>query len=503
MISNNSAFVDSLNLQSDAGMLADGIGCDTTPSTLKPDSSGDNMDKTNLDNCNDAKDETSAIAGRVSELTALQCSQLQDAILDMDAGSDSPTPSLSPTMDLRYHILVPTKSKVQFDEYSQNLKEALHPDHATGSTPLSVEPSEINRGGRDRSFRADADNSSGESVDQPTAVAAAAVLGSQWSYYREDPAIYPNEWYSRQHMATACVRVLSRYISTTGGEEHRTMLDKNVIMGIQHGKLGIRQQLPPGTPYDDAEIQHIIHGWSPRRKKKLQDAFFRKHDRRGTAFTFQELLIALETLSSRPPRRINHYPAHQLCTHGVIGNGQTVSQWNRGMGHPPSSTTRLDFDTMPTYQELDTYEDEYESGVNPVMNPKKQAGNLYEPKWIRNNGSRKQGWCSHCKKGGFHYMKNSGYLYHKNHEHGIFPNGNIMEDPLVIRRKIERESKWEGLCGICYSWVDLDHQENKLWGTWYRHYKQCATEYDHFKKVLAATNVPLTLVEIRFYPYRR
>ena len=97
-------------------------------------------------------------------------------------------------------------------------------------------------------------------------------------------------------------------------------------------------------------------------------------------------------------------------------------------------------------------------------------------------------------------MKNSGFLYHKNHEHGVFPQGYVFEDPLVIRRKMIREARWEGQCGICYHWIDLDHTERKNWGTWYRHYKLCCTEYEELKKIVRASGVPLDMIEVEYLP---
>ncbi|ANB14114.1 Meiotic expression up-regulated protein-like protein [Sugiyamaella lignohabitans] len=291
------------------------------------------------------------------------------------------------------------------------------------------------------------------------------------------------------------ISLVQEAISPNDGHEHQTWVDDWIYRGDSPvNKSGIESQHEAIkiNPRLDYQIREIIQQWTPY--KPRTDRFFRITDKNCSSFNTEELKEMLEIVTSRPPRRINYYPAYQLCTDGEIGQGQTVTDWRHMSAlHPPSSKTRQPMLNHPPI------EPGMEESERPVPNLRKREGNIYEPTWVRGKKKLKEGWCDHCE-GGFYLMKNSGYLYHKNHEHGIFPNGYIFEDPLVIRRKMERESKWEGLCGICYHWIDLDHTERKCWGTWYRHYKQCANEYEEFKKVLAATGAPVHLVELRYCP---
>lgn len=310
------------------------------------------------------------------------------------------------------------------------------------------------------------------------------------------------QYSSCQSLIQSCIDTIQSAISYSG-QEHLTVLDSNIYKcpilnsstSSHISKSGIPIQLAePDYPQPDSQIKEIINQWQPRFPKT--DQFFRIEDKKGESFNLEELKEVIKILSSRPPRRINYYPAHQLCTYGDIGNGQTVSEWSSQgtVTHSKSSETRKAVNVDPSKLKSD-------NEVPPHLNSKRRPNNAYDPTWVRKSGKQKEGWCDHCENGGYHLMKNSGYLYHKNHEHGIFPNGNVFEDPLVIQRKIERESKWEGLCGICYQWIDLDHTERKHWGTWYRHYKQCANEYEEFRKVLSATGAPIELLEIEYRPF--
>ncbi|ODQ66212.1 hypothetical protein NADFUDRAFT_40860 [Nadsonia fulvescens var. elongata DSM 6958] len=145
------------------------------------------------------------------------------------------------------------------------------------------------------------------------------------------------------------------------------------------------------------------------------------------------------------------------------------------------------------------------------LNIKFTGDHGYEPKYIRYDFTLKQAWCSYCPNGGFFFTKNSGYLYHRNHDHGQLPGGGIMEEPLVIRNKIMSPFKQnvdarlcEGLCGICFHWVDVDHVNQdsiKNWGTWFRHYKNCVNEYQDAKRIIElACGDEFELTEFDFKP---
>lgn len=313
-----------------------------------------------------------------------------------------------------------------------------------------------------------------------------------------------------------CISLITSTINYSHGAGYLTSLDESISDSEKScvGKNGIKFQWPVVSNENasaiyksDGEIRDITASWTNVQQKS--DAFFRSRDKRGESFTLQELAEVVRSITSRPPRRINRYPAYQLGTNDLIGKGQSVTDWGNKestKGHCPSRLTRVEKNWIPPDADVDV--DKYPNLRGafamdlPSKNDKKRPDNCYDPTWVRKSGRDKEGWCDHCESGGYFLIKNSGYLYHKNHEHGIFPNGNVFEDPLIIKRKLEKESKWEGLCGICYHWIDLDHTDRKRWGTWYRHYKQCANEYEEFKKVLGAIGIPITLIEIFYRPYK-
>lgn len=274
-------------------------------------------------------------------------------------------------------------------------------------------------------------------------------------------------------------------------------------------------QLPEGISLimdarHKTEIEQTFMKWTSHRPKT--ENFFRLEDKKGLNFSLEELKEALDIIMSRPPRRINHYPSRQLLTDVTYSQGRGVTEFNSNQLthlHSLSQETRQPGGFAPAGSMPSTLPDGRTENIQtvhykishedaPFINSKKSS--RYDPHYCRRHGIYKEGWCGYCKMGGWYLMKNSGYLYHQNHEHGIFPGGCVFEDPLVIRRKVIREARWEGLCGICYHWIDLDHTDRKLWGTWYRHYKLCVNEYEEIKKVLRATFAPIELVEIKYQP---
>lgn len=295
------------------------------------------------------------------------------------------------------------------------------------------------------------------------------------------------------------------------------LTDLGIVEAGREPARGIKEQLnmPEGTSLimyarHKEEIQQTFMKWTSNRPKT--ENFFRMEDKKGLSFSLEELKEALDIIMSRPPRRINNYVARQLLTDATYGQGQGVTEFSSNQInslHSLSSKTRQPNRYAPAgsvpYNGQDGSQDVLQS-LNytisrddiPFFNSKKS--NKYDPHYCRRQGIYKEGWCGYCKAGGWYLMKNSGYLYHQNHEHGIFPGGYTFEDPLVIRRKVIRETRWEGLCGICYHWIDLDHTDRKLWGTWYRHYKLCVNEYEEIKKLLRSTSAPIELVEIKYRP---
>lgn len=292
--------------------------------------------------------------------------------------------------------------------------------------------------------------------------------------------------------------IIAGAVSSTGGAEHRTILDEMVYDSPKIGKNGLDVQyglnFTDPLQFSEAEIRRITFSWARPGRRPSRNFFRYKGFSDGGQDLLQQLESAIKDICSRPPRRNNRYPAYQLVgdtdrtTAQVSGHG--VSEWRADMGtmnarHIPSSETRRVRAPKPP---------PFENASKRV----RRKNDIYDARWVKGEGKDKAAWCENCEGGGFHLLKNSGYLYHKNHEHGIFPGGKIMEDPLEIRPKRDRETKWEGLCGICYYWIDLDHSETKQWGTWFRHYKQCAHEYDEFCKLIQATPIPLKLCELEF-----
>lgn len=315
-------------------------------------------------------------------------------------------------------------------------------------------------------------------------------------------------------------KCIAAIYSALGSEEDfstylSSITDSGIVEAGREPSRGIKEQLdvPEGVSLimdarHKEEIQQTFMKWTSNRPKT--ENFFRMEDKKGLSFSLEELKEALDIIMSRPPRRINNYVARQLLTDATYGQGRGVTEFSSNQItslHSLSYKTRQPCGLAPAGSALYTSPEGSQDIVQsvhytisqddiPFVNSKKS--NKYDPHYCRRQGIYKEGWCGYCKMGGWYLMKNSGYLYHQNHEHGIFPGGYTFEDPLVIRRKVIRETRWEGLCGICYHWIDLDHTDRKLWGTWYRHYKLCVNEYEEIKKLLRSTSAPIELVEIKY-----
>jgi hypothetical protein len=324
---------------------------------------------------------------------------------------------------------------------------------------------------------------------------------------------------SGKEILKLCVDTIYSAVGTPDEFQTYCAPNETINRASRKPSRGVASQrpLPSGvdmimTAQHKTEIKNTFLRWSSQRPKT--ENFFRMDNKKGLSFSLEELKEGLDILMSRPPRRINNYAARQVLTDVTYGQGRGVTEFNQNIAplHVPSESTRKVSRLSPAGicpvvgadGQLDIPEQSSYNSIPskdiPYLNTKKSS--QYDPCYCRRQGIQKEGWCGICKKGGWFLMKNSGYLYHQNHEHGIFPGGYIFEDPLVIRRKISREARWEGLCGICYHWIDLDHTERKLWGTWYRHYKLCVNEYEEIKKLLRATCAPVELIEIEYIPPR-
>lgn len=113
---------------------------------------------------------------------------------------------------------------------------------------------------------------------------------------------------------------------------------------------------------------------------------------------------------------------------------------------------------------------------------------LYTPKFIRNHGIEREGWCGICRPGRWLVLKNSAFWYDKSFMHGIAAIGTRYEEPVEVRRttgKMDGEGEgrgvgqgdgWEGLCGTCGVWVTL--AGGKRGGVpWFRHAYKCHTHH--------------------------
>lgn len=314
--------------------------------------------------------------------------------------------------------------------------------------------------------------------------------------------------FSREHILQRCRAEVLRALNLGDSSENtRSALDTGVIFGnLAAKRCGISHQLTPSAnAITHPQLREYSEQWSSTRPRS--DAFFRLSDDSGRSVSLQELSQAISIITSRPPRRINVYCAPRLPSMGSASCGKT--SWSSGDSltalSPQSPNSQLPSSEMRQMRAPSppgAPQSERDATADPTIEVNNVAYNeIYRPRYVRGRGAAKCGWCDHCEHGGFFKIKNSGYLYHKNHEHGIFANNHVFEDPLVIRRKLERDSKWEGLCGICYRWIDLDHKERSKWGTWFRHYNNCTKEYDAIKKAVLLTGAPVEFTELEYCPY--
>ncbi|KAF3928867.1 hypothetical protein ABW20_dc0106079 [Dactylellina cionopaga] len=121
--------------------------------------------------------------------------------------------------------------------------------------------------------------------------------------------------------------------------------------------------------------------------------------------------------------------------------------------------------------------DEDMNPEDPDMKPHEQElrfeGDLYTPKWVRNHGNKREGWCGICKPGRWLVLKNSAFWYDKSFTHGISAaTGQAFMEPQSVRRVDGNPDVWEGLCHSCHEWISL--VSNKKKGTtWFRHAYKC------------------------------
>lgn len=104
---------------------------------------------------------------------------------------------------------------------------------------------------------------------------------------------------------------------------------------------------------------------------------------------------------------------------------------------------------------------------------------LYTPRYTRNQGPLREGWCGFCRPGRWLVLKNSAFWYDKCFGHGICATTGATFAPpketRVARGKNGNVERWEGQCGNCEEWIVL--AGGKRSGVpWFRHaYKVGAT----------------------------
>lgn len=110
------------------------------------------------------------------------------------------------------------------------------------------------------------------------------------------------------------------------------------------------------------------------------------------------------------------------------------------------------------------------SAVKPrsaVINDEVEPLNLYQPRFTRGVGPKKEGLCPICFEDGgvqsWHKMKVSAYNYHLQIQHGISTETGLPMAPPVQFRETQRRSHGpherstmlQGLCHACNKWIDL------------------------------------------------
>lgn len=114
---------------------------------------------------------------------------------------------------------------------------------------------------------------------------------------------------------------------------------------------------------------------------------------------------------------------------------------------------------------------------------------LYRPRWIRKEGSSREGWCGYCKPGVWANLKHSNYSYHLLTRHGLCKRaiGKQLEPPQGLRLlhcQSDHDSNasvpiLQAFCQHCHVYTQLsgnptlpcDYQ--RLTASWYTHAKEC------------------------------
>ncbi|KAF3910201.1 hypothetical protein ABW21_db0201861 [Orbilia brochopaga] len=166
----------------------------------------------------------------------------------------------------------------------------------------------------------------------------------------------------------------------------------------------------------------------------------------------------------------HHFPAAQFHYLRMLqSNADAHYQYG-------DASDRPDLYAALSEEQLDPPEEDM-NPEDPDMKPHEQElrfeGDLYTPKWVRNHGNKREGWCGICKPGRWLVLKNSAFWYDKSFTHGISAaTGQAFMEPQDVRRVDGNPDVWEGLCHSCNDWISL--VSNKKKGTtWFRHAYKC------------------------------
>lgn len=281
---------------------------------------------------------------------------------------------------------------------------------------------------------------------------------------------------------------------TTSGDNFESAVDVVIAEDpFYMSKIGITgAKSVPGGHILHPDLMKLCDKWTSTRA--VTDAYFRLDDPKCQTISLDEMKNVISIVTSRPPRRINHYPAPVFDGKKLLIPGTDELPW----GLCSTASLRRTLSKEPAELKNGDKQNPFEPCYN-ASNP-----NLYRPRYLSGLSRSKRAWCDNCSEGGFYFLKTSAYLYHKTFEHGIYSTCNIMEDPLVVvrdGRAHQDRPRWKGLCGTCYRWIEIHSKGDFKWTTWFRHYNSCQKEYAQMRALLRFTGAGLKMVELEYCPY--
>ncbi|EGX49820.1 hypothetical protein AOL_s00076g704 [Orbilia oligospora ATCC 24927] len=227
-------------------------------------------------------------------------------------------------------------------------------------------------------------------------------------------------------------------------------------------------ELANGPNMSEAGILHTLNECSPGHCES--DAFLYPQYNHAV---FHANRVPPTFLPARPllESQVDHpFPTGQQAYLRMLQSNNDPHYHYGDMCSPPDLYAAL------SEEQLDPPEEDM-NPEDPDMKPHEQElrfeGDLYTPKWVRNHGNKREGWCGICKPGRWLVLKNSAFWYDKSFTHGISAaTGQAFMEPQDVRRVDGNPDVWEGLCHSCHEWISL--VSNKKKGTtWFRHAYKC------------------------------